>query len=82
MTLKNLKKQKETLQDQLYNLHFMQLDPDKYHQERLNIELKIIRVDSLIQYEENLLPFKYTIWVACGIMVIGLALSIIKATWK
>lgn len=82
MTIKNLNKQKEILQDQLYNLHYMQLDPDTYKQERLNIEIKLVRIEGLIQYETNLLPFKYTIWIAFALMLIGLSYIIIKTTWK
>ena len=82
MTIKHLNKQKEILQDQLYNLHYMQLDPDRYKQERLNIEIKLVRIEGLIQYEKNLLPFKYTIWVAFALMIIGLSYIIIKTTWK
>jgi hypothetical protein len=82
MSLKKLNKRKEELESQLYDLPFVQHDPDKYYQEKLNIEFELARVQSIIQYEINLLPFKYTIWVACGIMAVGLAVAIIKASWK
>lgn len=77
MSIKKLKQKKETLEDELYNLHFNEPRIDEYHVKRLNIELQISKLENIIQYEKALLPFKYTMWIAITLIIVVTILSII-----
>lgn len=70
MSIKELKEKKEYLQDELYYLHHSEPSAEMYLQRRAEIEYKIASLEEIIIYEENMLPFKYTLMVFAIIAVV------------
>jgi len=66
--IKNLKKRKENLQHELYELHFAKPTPEMYMQRRNEIELEIFCIEEAIQFEKTMAPFKWTLY---GFIVIA-----------
>jgi hypothetical protein len=73
MSLKKLRKRRTELYDELYDLHYAELNPDMYLLKRNEIEHTIACIDESIEIEERMLPFK---WMLYGFIVIAVGLLI------
>ena len=78
MGLRKLLEEKERLQDELYELHFVEHSPELYLQRRSDIEYKIACIEEQIELEERFQPFRITLIVAVVVMVCILAYGLIN----
>ena len=71
--IKNLKKRKQELFDELYDLHHGEPSRMVYEQRRNEIEYEIACIEEGIELETNMLPMKYALYgfivVACALLV-------------
>jgi hypothetical protein len=61
--IKKLIERKETLQNELYELHFAKPTPEMYMQRRNEIEHEIVCIEEAIELEKYMAPFKWTLYV-------------------
>ena len=78
MGLRKLLEEKDRLQDELYELHFVEHSPELYLQRRSDIEYKIACIEEQIEFEKRFLPFRITLIVAVVVMVCILAYGLIN----
>ena len=75
MGLRKLIKEKESLEEALYELHYLELPPALYKQTRHSIEYKIVCLEEQIELEERFRPFRVTLIAAviigAGILIYG-----------
>jgi hypothetical protein len=71
--IKKLKQKVEQLQDELYELHFAEPNPQMYQQRRSEIEYEIACLEEAIDIEKRMAPFKYMLY---GFIVIAVGLLV------
>ena len=69
MTVKKLKQKKSYLEDQLYELHYLEASPKMYMQRRSQLEYDIAALEEAIEFEERMKPFRTTLKVAIVIVI-------------
>jgi hypothetical protein len=79
MGLRKLIKEKESLEEALYELHYLELPPALYKQTRHSIEYKIVCLEEQIEFEERFRPFRITLIIASFIMMGIMVYAIIKS---
>ena len=71
--IKNLKRRIDKLQDELYELHYAEPNPEMYMQRRSEIEYKIACIEDTIDFERKMTPFRWTLYgfivVAFGMLL-------------
>jgi hypothetical protein len=73
MSIRKLKKKLEQTKDELYDLASFEPSPAYYKMQREKLEFRIAHLEELIEYEKQMLPFKYMIY---GFMVVGIGLLV------
>ncbi len=71
--IKQLKKKREQLYDELYDLHYAEPNQQMYLQRRHEIEYQIACIDEALEFEEKMAPFR---WMLYGFIVIACALLV------
>lgn len=69
--VRKLKKRILELQEELYDLHYAEPNPEMYMQRRSEIEYKIACLEDTIDFEKKMTPFK---WMLYGFIVCAFGL--------
>ena len=69
--VRKLKKRILELQEELYDLHYAEPNPEMYIQRRSEIEYKIACLEDTIDFEKKMTPFK---WMLYGFIVCAFGL--------
>lgn len=73
MSIKKLKKRKQELFEELYDLHYAEPNPDMYTLKRSEIEYQIACIEETIEIEKRMTPLK---WMLYGFIFIAIGMLI------